>query len=137
MLLWTVLGIRNNWYGRHSFNNDTINLLKPDHHHESLLDDLTNFFFRPPHIMYTILFTSSTISVYRYVWVSKIHIQFFMFHNSHLPNKMTDPLVHYDLWLYHAGIHADIILYNFSKLPQNCMDDMKICRLEIMNITYY
>jgi hypothetical protein len=94
-----LLGIRNNWYGRHSFNNDTINLLKPHHHHESVVDDLINFFFRTPHIMYTILFTS-TISVYHYVWVSKIHIQFLIFHSSlksHLLNKMTDPLIHYDL----------------------------------------
>ena len=38
----TVLGIKNNWYRRHLFYNDTINLPKPVHHHKSVLDDLIN-----------------------------------------------------------------------------------------------
>jgi len=66
-LLWTVLGIKNNWYGSHSYNNDAINLLKPDHHHKSVLDDLINLFLSTPHIMYKILYKTSTISVYHYV----------------------------------------------------------------------
>jgi hypothetical protein len=38
----TVLGIKNNWYRRHLFYNDSINLPKPVHHHKSVLDDLIN-----------------------------------------------------------------------------------------------
>jgi len=37
--LKTVLGIKNNRYGRQSYNSDTINLLKRDHRHKSVLDD--------------------------------------------------------------------------------------------------
>jgi hypothetical protein len=45
-LLETVLGgKKNNWYSRHSHNNDTLNLLKPAHHHKTMLDDLINSFF--------------------------------------------------------------------------------------------
>jgi len=67
-LLQTVLGIKTNWYGKHSYNNDTIYLLKPGHNHKSMLDDLITFFLRVPYIIYKILFKTSTISVYRYVW---------------------------------------------------------------------
>jgi len=45
MLLQTILGIKNNWYGRHSYNNDTINLLKAELHHKSVLDDLIIYFW--------------------------------------------------------------------------------------------
>jgi len=47
-LIQTVLGIKNNWYRRHSYNNDTINLFKPGHHHKSVLDDLITFFLIIP-----------------------------------------------------------------------------------------
>jgi len=67
-LLRTVLGIKNNWYRRHSYNNDTINLLKPVHHRKSVSDDLINLFLRTLYIMDKILFKTSTISVYHYVW---------------------------------------------------------------------
>ena len=33
----TVLGIKNYWYRRLSYNSDTRNMLKPDHHHKSVL----------------------------------------------------------------------------------------------------
>jgi len=45
-LLPTVLGIKSNWYRRLSYNSDTINLLRPDHHHKSVLDDLIHSFLR-------------------------------------------------------------------------------------------
>ena len=67
-LLRTVLGIKNNWYGRHSYNDDTINLRKPDHHPKYVLDDLINLFLRTSHIMHKILFKTASISVYQYVW---------------------------------------------------------------------
>ena len=55
-LLQTVLGSKLNWYGRQSYNNDTINILTPDHHHKSVLDDLINWFLRIPYIICKMLF---------------------------------------------------------------------------------
>jgi hypothetical protein len=44
-----VLGIKNNWYRRLSYNNKTINMLKSDHHHKPVLDDLMYFFLKTPY----------------------------------------------------------------------------------------
>jgi len=43
-LIQTVLEIKNNWYRRHSYTNDIINLFKPGRHHKSVLDDLITAF---------------------------------------------------------------------------------------------
>lgn len=92
-LLQTVLGIKNNWYERHSYNKATIHLLKAEYHPKSVLDDLIHLFFRIPYIIYKMVIKTSTIPVYHYVCHIIIHIQFLiMFHNSLkncLPNKMT------------------------------------------------
>jgi len=50
-LLPTVLEIKNNWYRRLSYTNDTINLLKPDHHHKSVLYYLIYSVLRMPYII--------------------------------------------------------------------------------------
>ena len=67
-LLQTLLGIKNNWFRRHSYNSDTINAVRPGHHHNSVLDYLITSFLRIPFIIYKILFKTLTVSLCHYVW---------------------------------------------------------------------